>query len=265
MSHTYQHILFDYRDGVGTITLNRPDALNSFTQIMHEDIRAALDFLEARDDVRGLVITGAGRGFCAGQDLSERKPLPEGQRRDLSQAIEQNYRPFVLRLRALPAPVVCFVNGVAAGAGASVALACDIVFAAKSARFIQAFSKIGLMPDSGATHFWPRLVGLQRSMGAAIFAEPVSAEQAEQWGLIWRCVADNELAATRQWVHEQLACGATQAFAATKRALYASGDNTLSDQLGLEGRSQKALGYTDDYLEGMLAFRQKRAPGFMGR
>jgi 2-(1,2-epoxy-1,2-dihydrophenyl)acetyl-CoA isomerase len=265
MPHTYQHITFDYRDGVGVITLNRPATLNSFTQIMHEDIRAALDFLEARDDLRGLVLTGTGRGFCAGQDLSERTPLPEGQRRDLSQGIEQYYRPLVMRLRALPAPVVCFVNGVAAGAGASVALACDVVFATKSARFIQAFSKIGLMPDAGATYFWPRLVGLQRSMGAALFAEAVSAEQAERWGLVWRCVPDDELDATRLKVISQLAGGATRAFAATKQALYASGGNTLPDQLSLESRGQKSLGYTDDYLEGMQAFGQKRPPCFTGR
>src|SRR3546814_3570357 len=184
MAHVYQHITFKYREGVGHIVLNRPDTLNSFTQIMHDDLKEALSFLESCDDLRGLIITGSGRGFCAGQDLSERKPLPAGQRRDLSEGIDRNYRSLVLRLRSLPVPVICIVNGVAAGAGASVVLACDIVIAVKSAKFIQAFSKIGLLPDAGGTYFWPRLVGMQRSMGAALFAEPVSAAKAEQWGLI---------------------------------------------------------------------------------
>ncbi len=265
MSHVYQHIQFNYHEGVGHIVLNRPDTLNSFTQIMHDDLKQALSFLEGRDDLRGVILTGMGRGFCAGQDLSERKPLPAGQRRDLSEGIERNYRPLVLRLRALPAPVVCIVNGVAAGAGASVALACDIVFAVKSAQFIQAFAKIGLLPDAGGTYFWPRLVGMQRSMGAALFAEPISAEKAEQWGLIWRCIPDEELESTIQSVHRRLADGATRAFAATKRALYESGDRSLEDQINVERDLQRELGYTEDYLEGMRAFGEKRAPRFTGR
>ncbi len=265
MTHVYQHIEFSYRDGVGHIVLNRPDTLNSFTQIMHEDIRAALTFLESREDLRGLIITGTGRGFCAGQDLSERKPLPPGQKRDLAEGLDKNYRPLVLRLRALPAPVVCVVNGVAAGAGASVALACDIVIAAKSAKFIQAFAKIGLVPDAGATYVWPRLVGTQRAMGAALLGEPVTAEQAEQWGLIWRCVPDEALQETIQTMHDKLANGATRALAATKKALYAAAENSLVEQLEVERDLQRAMGYTEDYQEGMRAFAEKRAPQFSGR
>ncbi len=265
MAHEYQHIKFDYREGVGHIVLNRPDTLNSFTQVMHDDLKAALSFLESREDLRGLILTGSGRGFCAGQDLSERKPLPAGQKRDLGLGIENNYRPLVLRLRALPAPVVCVVNGVAAGAGASVALACDIIFAVKSAKFIQAFAKIGLLPDAGGTYVWPRMVGTQRTMGAALFAEPVSAQRAEEWGLIWRCIADDELESTIASVHEHLAKGATRAFAATKQAVYASGGNTLEAQIDYERDLQRELGYSDDYLEGMMAFGEKRPPRFSGR
>lgn len=265
MTHEYQHIEFTYRDGVGHIVLNRPDTLNAFTQVMHEDLRQALSFLEARDDLRGVIITGKGRGFCAGQDLSERKPLPPGERRDLSEGLDKNYRPLVLRLRALPVPVVAVVNGVAAGAGASVALACDVVYAVKSAKFIQAFAKIGLVPDAGATYTWPKLVGMQRAMGAALFGEPVMAEQAEQWGLIWRCVPDDQLETTIQAVHDKLAHAATRALSATKQALHASGTNSLVEQLEVERELQKAMGYTDDYLEGMQAFAQKRPPEFKGR
>lgn len=265
MAHEYQHIKFNYQDGVGHITLNRPETLNSFTQIMHDDLKAALTFLEAQDDLRGVILTGTGRGFCAGQDLSERKPLPAGQKRDMGAGIENNYRPLVLRLRALPAPVVCVVNGVAAGAGASVVLACDVIFAVKSAKFIQAFTKIGLLPDAGGTYFWPRMVGTQRSMGASLFAEPVSAETAEQWGLIWRCIPDDELESTIASVHERLANGATRAFAATKQAIYASGDNSLEAQINCERDLQRGLGDTDDYLEGMVAFGEKRPPRFQGR
>lgn len=264
MAHIYEHITFDYIDGVGHIALNRPDTLNSFTQIMHDDLKAALTFLEAQVDLRGVILTGTGRGFCAGQDLSERKPLPDGQKRDLAEGIEKNYRPLVLRLRALPVPVVCMVNGVAAGAGVSVALACDIVMAVKSARFIQAFARIGLMPDAGGTYFWPRMVGTQRAMGAALFGEPVSAEQAEAWGLIWRSIPDDELAATMKSVHDWLANGATRSFSATKQAIYASGDNALGAQIDLECDHQRALGYTDDYQEGMAAFREKRPARFKG-
>ncbi|WP_454693261.1 2-(1,2-epoxy-1,2-dihydrophenyl)acetyl-CoA isomerase PaaG [Achromobacter aegrifaciens] len=260
----YTQIRFTLQRGVGVITLNRPDRLNSFTEVMHAELARALDVMEADSGLRGLIVTGAGRGFCAGQDLGERKPAEDGARRDLSLILEQCYRPLISRLRALPVPVVCVMNGVAAGAGASLALACDVVFAVESARFIQAFSKIGLLPDAGGTWFLPRLVGSARAMGAALFGEALSARQAEAWGLIWRVVPDTALADTLAQVNDTLAAGPTRAYAATKAALHASSGNTLAQQFDLECRLQRELGYTDDYLEGMRAFAQKRPPAFTG-
>ncbi|MBO9356366.1 2-(1,2-epoxy-1,2-dihydrophenyl)acetyl-CoA isomerase [Bordetella petrii] len=265
MTQAYEQIQFTLEDGVGIITLNRPDRLNSFTAVMHAELARALDTLEACASLRGLVITGAGRGFCAGQDLGERKPLPAGQRRDLSEGLRNFYRPLVLRLRALPVPVVCLVNGVAAGAGASLVFACDVVYAVESARFIQAFSKIGLLPDAGGTWFLPRLVGSARAMGAALFGDAVPARQAEAWGLIWRCIPDDDLAATRAQVVATLAAGPTRAYGATKQALQAASGNTLAQQFDLECELQRQLGYTDDYLEGVSAFAEKRPPAFQGR
>jgi len=265
MTPVFEQIRFTLRDGVGVITLNRPERLNSFTAAMHGELARALDTLEACAGLRGLVITGAGRGFCAGQDLGERKPLPAGQRRDLSEGLRNFYRPLVLRLRALPVPVVCLVNGVAAGAGASLVFACDVVYAVESARFVQAFSKIGLLPDAGGTWFLPRLVGSARAMGAALFGESVSARQAEQWGLIWRCIPDQELDDAREQVIRTLAGGPTRAYAATKQALQAAAGNTLAQQFDLECELQRQLGHTDDYREGMLAFAEKRPPAFQGR
>jgi 2-(1,2-epoxy-1,2-dihydrophenyl)acetyl-CoA isomerase len=261
----YTQILFTLENGVGRITLNRPDRLNSFTEIMHAELARALDTLEAEPGLRGLVITGAGRGFCAGQDLGERKPAEDGSRRDLGEGLEKRYRPLIERLRALPVPVVCVMNGVAAGAGASLVLACDVVYAVESARFIQAFSKIGLLPDAGGTWFLPRLVGSARAMGAALFGEAVSAAQAESWGLIWRAVPDAALADTLADVEATLAAGPTRAYAATKAALHASSGNTLAQQFDLECRLQRELGHTEDDLEGMRAFAGKRPPVFTGK
>ncbi|WP_334167565.1 2-(1,2-epoxy-1,2-dihydrophenyl)acetyl-CoA isomerase PaaG [Achromobacter mucicolens] len=261
----FTQILFTLDRGVGVITLNRPDRMNSFTEVMHGELSRALDLMEGHAGLRGLVITGAGRGFCAGQDLGERKPAEDGSRRDLSIMLDKCYRPLINRLRALPVPVVCVMNGVAAGAGASLVLACDVVFAVESARFVQAFSKIGLLPDAGGTWFLPRLVGSARAMGAALFGEPVSAAQAESWGLIWRVVPDAALADTIGQVTDTLAAGPTRAYAATKAALHASSGNTLAQQFDLECGLQRELGYTDDYLEGMLAFAEKRPPAFTGK
>ena len=262
---SYEQIVFARADGVARITLNRPDRLNSFTTHMHEEVRAALQEVRADASLRVLLLTGAGRGFCAGQDLSDRAVAPGAEPVDLGASIEQNYKPLVLGLRALPLPVVCAVNGVAAGAGANLALACDLVIAARSAAFIQAFAKIGLIPDSGGTFFLPRLVGTARAMGLAMLGDRLSAEQAVSWGLIWQCVEDAELMPTVERLVAQLAQAPTRGLAAIKRALYASAGNTLDAQLTLERDLQRELGYSDDYREGVAAFLAKRPATFSGR
>ena len=262
---SYEQIRFETADGVARITLNRPDRLNSFTTQMHGELRDALSRVATPGDARVLLLTGAGRGFCAGQDLSDRAVAPGAQPVDLGASIAENYRPLVLALRNLPLPVVCAVNGVAAGAGANVALACDIVVAAKSASFIQAFCRIGLVPDSGGTFFLPRLVGTARAMGLAMLGDKLSAEQAAAWGLIWKCVEDAELGPTTDALLTQLAQAPTRGLAAIKRALHASAGNTLEQQLDVERDTQRELGYSDDYREGVTAFLEKRPPRFTGR
>ena len=262
---TYQNILFNIDNGIARLTLNRPDRLNSFTDAMHADIRDAFSRVKADAGVRVLLLTGAGRGFCAGQDLGEREIEPGGQPVDIGAAIERNYKPLVLSLRALPLPVVCAVNGVAAGAGANVALACDIVVAAKSASFIQAFCKIGLIPDAGGTYFLPRLVGAARAMGLAMLGDKLSAEQAAAWGLIWKCVDDAELSATVEALLQHFAGAPTRALAATKRALQAAAGNTLEAQLDVERDLQRELGKSTDFREGVTAFTAKRPPRFTGK
>jgi 2-(1,2-epoxy-1,2-dihydrophenyl)acetyl-CoA isomerase len=262
---SYDTILYDTVGGIARVTLNRPDRLNSFTTRMHEELRDALARVAADAGVRVLLLTGAGRGFCAGQDLSDRAVAPGSAPVDLGVSIESNYRPLVLALRNLALPVVCAVNGVAAGAGANIALACDIVVATRSASFIQAFCRIGLIPDSGGTFFLPRLVGTARAMGLALLGDKISAEQAADWGLIWKCVADSEFTATVDALLDHLAQAPTRGLAATKRALYASGNATLEGQLDLERDLQRELGYSADYREGVGAFLDKRAPQFTGR
>jgi 2-(1,2-epoxy-1,2-dihydrophenyl)acetyl-CoA isomerase len=261
----YQNIRFGSQDGIARLTLNRPEQLNSFNDAMHAEVRDALDRVKLDPGLRVLLLTGAGRAFCAGQDLSDRAVAPGAEPVDLGASIERNYRPLVLSLRRLPLPVVCAVNGVAAGAGANIALACDIVIAAKSASFIQAFSKIGLVPDSGGTYFLPRLVGTARAMGLAVLGERLIAEQAAEWGLIWQCVDDAELSETVEKMVRTLAGAPTAGLAATKRALYAAAGNSLEAQLDLERDLQRALGRSDDYREGVAAFIAKRAPRFGGR
>jgi 2-(1,2-epoxy-1,2-dihydrophenyl)acetyl-CoA isomerase len=258
-------LLVTYTQGVARITLNRPDRLNSLTAQMVAELNAVLTFLDAQPDLRGVVLTGAGRGFCAGQDQQERPALPDGQRRDLGEGLDTNYRPLILRLRALPVPVVCVVNGVAAGAGLSLALACDVVIAVESARFVQAFEKIGLLPDAGATWFLPRLIGQGRAMGWTLSGEAIDAKRAEQWGLIWQCIPDALLEDTLATTSTRLASGPTRAHAAAKHALLASTDQTLDQQFDLERDLQRELGYSEDYLEGITAFAQKRKPVFTGR
>jgi 2-(1,2-epoxy-1,2-dihydrophenyl)acetyl-CoA isomerase len=261
----YQNIIYASDGGVARITLNRPERLNSFTDAMHADLRDALARVKSDASVRVLLLTGAGRGFCAGQDLSEREVPPGMEPVDIGATIERNYKPLVLMLRALPMPVVCAVNGVAAGAGANVALAADIVIAAKSAMFIQAFCRIGLLPDAGGTYFLPRLVGMARARGLALLGDKLSAEQAAQWGLIWKCVEDSEFPAAVEALLQQLVGAPTRALAATKEALDAAAGNTLKAQLDVERDLQQALGRSADFREGVAAFRAKRPPRFTGR
>ena len=261
---SYQTILFDVTGGVARLTLNRPDRLNSFNTAMHGEVRAALGSLNG-SDARVLVLTGAGRGFCAGQDLGDRAVAPGGGAVDLGESIEKNYKPLVMALRNLPMPVIAAINGVAAGAGANIALACDMVIAAKSASFVQAFAKLGLVPDSGGTWFLPRLIGNARAMGLAFLGDKLPAEQAAQWGLIWRCVEDAELAPTVDALAQQLAAAPTRGLARTKQAIYESSGRTLEAQLDVERDYQRELGYSADYAEGVAAFTQKRPPQFTGR
>jgi 2-(1,2-epoxy-1,2-dihydrophenyl)acetyl-CoA isomerase len=261
----YENILFSSEGGIARITLNRPDRLNSFNDAMHAEVRDALERVRPDAGVRVLLLTGAGRAFCAGQDLGDRAVAPGAEPVDLGASIERNYKPLILTLRSLPLPVVCAVNGVAAGAGANLALACDIVIAAKSASFIQAFCKIGLIPDSGGTYFLPRLAGTARAMGLSLLGDKLPAEQAAQWGLIWQCVEDAELMQTAEKLVAGFAAGPTAGFAAAKRALYASAGNSLDAQLDLERDLQRTLGYGPDYREGVAAFTEKRPPRFTGR
>jgi 2-(1,2-epoxy-1,2-dihydrophenyl)acetyl-CoA isomerase len=262
---SYANILFSIDAGIARLTLNRPDRHNSFNDAMHAEVRDALERVRADRSVRVLLVTGAGRGFCAGQDLSDRNVAPGAEPVDLGASIERNYKPLILGLRALPLPVVCAVNGVAAGAGANLALACDVVVAARSASFIQAFCKIGLVPDSGGTYFLPRLVGSARAMGLALLGDKLTAEQAAQWGLIWQCVDDAELLPFVDRLLAQLAQASTRGLAAIKQAMQASAANTLAAQLDLERDLQRTLGAGDDYREGVAAFVEKRPPRFGGR
>jgi 2-(1,2-epoxy-1,2-dihydrophenyl)acetyl-CoA isomerase len=262
---SYEHILFVIEGGVARLTLNRPDRLNSFNDAMHAEVRDALGRVRSDASARVLLLTGAGRGFCAGQDLSDRAVAAGDAPVDLGASIERNYKPLVLGLRALPMPVVCAVNGVAAGAGANLAFACDIVIAAKSASFIEAFSKLGLIPDTGGTYFLPRLAGTARAMGMALLGEKITAEQAAAWGLIWQCVEDAELAPTADRLAAHFAQAPTRGLARTKQALYASPGNSLEAQLDLERDYMSELGASDDYREGVAAFMAKRPPKFSGR
>ena len=261
---SYQNILFDMSGGIARLTLNRPERLNSFNTAMHAEVRAALAAVKSAA-ARVLIITGAGRGFCAGQDLSDRAVAPGGAAPDLADSIEKNYKPLVLALRELPLPVIAAVNGVAAGAGANIALACDLVVAARSASFVQAFAKLGLVPDSGGTWFLPRLVGSARALGLALLGEKLPAEQAASWGLIWRCVEDAELAAVVDSLALQLAGAPTRGLARTKQAIYGGLNRTLPEQLDIERDYQGELGRSADYAEGVAAFSEKRTPRFTGR
>ncbi len=262
---SYANIRFEVADGIARLTLNRPERLNSFNDAMHAEVRDAIGRVRIDASMRVLLLTGAGRGFCAGQDLGDRAVAPGADPVDLGASIERNYKPLVLSLRALPLPVLCAVNGVAAGAGANIALACDIVIAAKSASFVQAFSRIGLIPDSGGTYLLPRLIGTARAMGLALFGDKLSAEDAAAWGLIWKCVDDAELAPAADSMLRQLATAPTRGLAATKQAIYAAAANALEAQLDLERDLQRELGRSADYREGVAAFSAKRPPQFTGK
>jgi len=261
---SYQSIVFDCSDGIARLTFNRPERLNAFNGDMHAEVRAALAAVQP-PAARVLVISGAGRGFCAGQDLNDRAVAPGAAPPDLADSIERNYKPLLLTLRALPLPVIAAVNGVAAGAGANIALACDLVVAARSASFVQAFCKLGLIPDSGGTWILPRLIGTARALGLALLGEKLPAEQAAAWGLIWRCVEDGELAGVVDELAQQLAAAPTLGLARTKQAIYESATRTLAQQLDVERDYQGELGRSADYAEGVAAFAAKRAPRFLGR
>jgi len=254
-------ILVEMRDGYRAITLNRPQRLNAFTDALHRALRTALDEAEADPACRALLLTGAGRAFCAGQDLNDRLAKP-GESGVQTNSLEEYYNPLIRRLRALPFPVVAAVNGVAAGAGANVALACDIVLAARSARFIQAFAKIGLIPDAGGTWTLPRLVGMARARGLALTAEPLAAEQAEAWGLIWKCVDDAALMPEAEAMCAGFAAAPATGLALIKQAMNASLSNDLSTQLDLERDLQRQTSGTTDYAEGVRAFIEKRPAKF---
>ena len=263
---TFQNIQFDVAAGVARLTLSRPDKLNSFTGAMHAEIRTALDQVQDDKSVRVLVLTGAGRGFCAGHDLADPDmAMQPGQAMpDIGNVVEKNYKPLILRLQNLRVPTIAAVNGIAAGAGASVALACDLVVAAKSASFLQAFSKIGLVPDTGGTWFLPQRVGMARALGLAMLADKLPAEKAAEWGLIWQVVDDAELASTIDALAAKLATMPTKALVRTRQAMHAAPLHTLEQQLSMEGGFMRELGWSPDYAEGVAAFMEKRAPQFTG-
>ncbi|HLO63871.1 MAG TPA: 2-(1,2-epoxy-1,2-dihydrophenyl)acetyl-CoA isomerase PaaG [Azonexus sp.] len=261
----FENITFSVEAGIARLTLNRPDKLNSFTGQMHAELRTALDRVQSDHSIRVLVLTGAGRAFSAGQDLADPDMAKiDGKMPDIGNVVERNYKPLVMRLQNLRVPTIAAVNGIAAGAGASVALACDLVVATKSASFLQAFSKIGLIPDTGGTWFLPQRVGMARAMGLALLADKLPAAKAAEWGLIWECAEDADFAARIDALAKQLAVMPTKALVRTRQAMHAAPGHTLEQQLSFEGSFMRELGWSPDYAEGVAAFMEKRAPNFTG-
>lgn len=261
----YETIEFTIEQGVARLTLNRPDKLNSFTETMHLEVREALNQVQSGKDARVLVLSGNGRGFCAGQDLGGRSmQMQTGEKPDLGYTVETFYKPLVLQLQNLRVPTLAAINGIAAGAGASIALACDLVIAAESAYFLQAFSKIGLIPDTGGTWFLPQRVGMARAIGLAMLADKLPAKKAAEWGLIWQAVADDEFQATVDTLASQLAQAPTMALVRTRQAMLNAPSHTLEQQLSMEAGIMRELGWRKDYAEGVAAFMEKRPAKFTG-
>ena len=265
--HDYQFITYKVDEGVATLTLDRPVKLNSLTGAMMLEMFSALGMAAQDPAVRAVVLTGNGRAFCAGQDLADPSMSPKpgsDQPADIGDVVDTFYSPLVRRLRAMPKPVVCAVNGVAAGAGANIALACDIVIAVQTASFIQPFCKLGLVPDAGGTWLLPQLVGRARAVGLALLGDKLSAEQAAQWGLIWKCLATADFEAEVNAVAKTLGAGPTLGYLRTREAIDAAATSTLDAQLDLEASLQRELGNSQDYAEGVKAFIAKRPPAFVG-
>lgn len=263
--HATDSLIVDLDEGVLTLTLNRPDKLNAFTDALHLALRAQIQRAHDEPGIRAVLITGAGRAFCAGQDLGDRDPRRMDGPPDLGHTLATFYNPTLRLIRSLEKPVIAAVNGVAAGAGANMALACDIVLAARSARFIQAFSKIGLTPDAGGSWSLSRLLGEARAKGLALTAEPLSAERAEAWGLIWKCLDDEALMPTARDLARRFAEGPTRGLGLTKVSIQSAATRSFDEQLDVERDLQRIAGRTRDYAEGVTAFLDKRAPRFEGR